>query len=381
MNKYPKVLMLDPWTVNNYSYFLCSHLANHGADVTLAVTENRNINTNDFKVLKILPGKDQSRSVFNKTRKYLSYLLTLLNNKQYDLLHFQAFRRHRIEALFFFLLHFRKTRLIFTVHDVDPLDHSRTDRFLNKIVYRSADVLLAHSETNRNRILEEYKVEPSKIVIIHHGSFENNTPGIGPDINDARKYFGLEGKHNVMLCFGTIKKYKGIDLLIRAAAKASESIDNLVLLIAGKGENESIHNLYRQQIGKLKTKLQVIMHFAYINQDQVELYFKASDVVMLPYTIISHSGVLHLAWSFAKPVIASRSGDFEEFINEGETGFLFNTNNEDDLSSVILKAFESKEKLKRMGECAEKRNSEKYSWELSAQKLTAVYDLLINGKT
>jgi glycosyltransferase involved in cell wall biosynthesis len=374
-----KVLMIDPWIGNDYSLFLCSKLSSHGVDVSLIVNEDRRVPPQNFEMIKILPSKQKSFSKIKKFQKYFAYLgrlYSMMNKNEYNIVHFQAFRRRRMESLFFFLLSLKKINLVYTVHDVDPLDWSRTDKLLNNIIYSSATRLIAHSETNKKLLENKYGVDGNKISVVPHGSFDESYPENSISQADAREKLGLNENHNVILFFGAVKEYKGIDLLLKAAAKASEKIKDLVLVIAGKAEHDSLEEEYLEQIKKIESPLTVIPHFKFIEKNEVEIYFRAADAAALPYRIISHSGVLHLAYSYGKPVIASRVGDFEEFIHEDETGFLSDKENIGQLSDSIIKAFSSKNKLKEMGEYARKINSEQYSWDASAGKLKEVYKFI-----
>jgi glycosyltransferase involved in cell wall biosynthesis len=95
---------------------------------------------------------------------------------------------------------------------------------------------------------------------------------------------------------------------------------------------------------------------------------------MLPYKNIYHSGLMHLAYSFSKPVIATRVGDFEETIKEGKSGFLVDKGDVSGMAKTIDEAFNDKRNLKEMGQFARKLSEQEYSWKVIASKTNDLYN-------
>jgi D-inositol-3-phosphate glycosyltransferase len=125
----------------------------------------------------------------------------------------------------------------------------------------------------------------------------------------------------------------------------------------------------------------VIERVEHVPDEETELYFKAADVLILPYTRIFQSGVLFLAYSFGLPVIAADVGSLKEEIVEGKTGFVFKPQNSSDLASVISKYFESelfRNLETRRAEIKEYAN-ERYSWDKVAAITTVVYSELLRS--
>jgi D-inositol-3-phosphate glycosyltransferase len=382
-----KVLMIDSWvgeSGNDYALYLCDALKKVGIDITLVVTDdNKNNGAVDFPFLPLSPSKTKSVSKFKKFFKYYNYLLVvykLIRKEKFDVVHFQFFRRRRIESLYFAMLKLRRIKLAHTVHDVTPLNENKLDHFFSLMVYKAADLLFVHSNSNKKALTQQAKLNEDKIKVVPHGDFDNYVPDRILTKPEARKFFNLTQEQNVILFFGAIKEYKGLDILLNSLSSASKKINNLSLIIAGSPDPVELKFEYRNIISKLPKEINIIFHDEFIPNVEIERYFIASDVVLLPYRRISHSGVLHLAYSFGRPVIATNVGDFEETIEEGKSGFVLSSNSPESLSEKIIQAFSNRLKLDEMGKYARHLSETKYSWKSSAELMKPIYDKIIQTK-
>ncbi len=385
-----KVLMIDSWVGeegNNYALHLCKALKTAGIDIILVVTDDNIDNgTTDYPLLPLSPSTSKSVSKYKKIFKYYNYLLDiykLIRQEKYDVIHFQFFRRRRIESLYFAMLKLMRIKLAHTVHDVTPLNKSKLDHLFNLLVYKKADILFVHSNSNKRTLAQQIKVDEEKIKVVPHGDFDTYIPDRIVTKSEARQFFSLSQEHNVILFFGAIKEYKGLDILLNSLSFASKKINNLTLIIAGMPDDVGTGKLelkYRNIISKLPKEIKVIYHATFIPDAEVAKYFIASDVVVLPYRRISHSGVLHLAYSFGRPVIATNVGDFEEIIEEGKSGFVLSSNSQENLSEKIIQAFSDRLKLEEMGKYARHLSATKYSWKNSAELLKPIYEKMIKNK-
>jgi D-inositol-3-phosphate glycosyltransferase len=382
-----KVLMIDSWVGengNDYALYLCDALKKAGIDITLVVTDdNKNNGAVDFPFLPLSPSKTKSVSMYKKIFKYYNYLFNiykLIRKEKYDVIHFQFFRRRRIESLYFALLKLIKIKLAHTVHDVTPLNENKLDHFFSLLVYKSADLLFVHSNSNKKALAQQIKLDEDKIKVVPHGDFDTYIADRILTKPEARKFFDLTQEQNVILFFGAIKEYKGLDILLNSLSSASKKINNLALIIAGSPDPVELKFEYRNIISRLPKEINIIFHDEYIPNADIEKYFITSDVVVLPYRRISHSGVLHLAYSFGRPVIATNVGDFEETIEEGKSGLVLSSNSPESLSEKIIQAFSNRLKLEEMGKYARHLSETKYSWKSSAELMKPIYDKIIQNK-
>lgn len=388
MNKI-KVLMIDSWVEkdgNDYALHLCKALKTAGIDISLIVIEDYIDNgITDYPLLPLGPSRAKSVSKYKKIFKYYNYLLDiykLIRKEKYDVIHFQYFRRLRIESLYFLMLKSIRIKLAHTVHDVTPLNKSKLDHFFSLLVYKKADILFVHSNSNKRTLAQQIKLDEEKIKVAPHGDFDTYIPDQIVTKSVAREFFGLSQEQNVILFFGAIKEYKGLDILLNSLSFASKKINNLTLIIAGMTGDAETRNIVlkcKDIISKLPPQITVIFHDQFIPNAEVAKYFIASDVVVLPYRRISHSGVLHLAYSFGRSVIATNVGDFAEAIEEGKSGFVLSSNSPENLSEKIIQAFSDRLKLEEMGKYARHLSETKYSWKNSAELMKPIYEKMIKN--
>ena len=368
--------MIDPLIGNEYVALLSSGLSNAGAEVTLVVPENRKIAIPiNFTVKNWSPPKGGTSSRLIKAYKYIRYfyrVLLLIGKVKPDAVHYHFFRR-KSEILFYLLLRLLGIKLVYTAHNILPHESSKIDYILSKLVIKGASKIIVHSEYIKTKIVVIYKTDPHKITVIPHGNFDFYIPNVSMDKCESRKKLGLKESSNIILFFGYIREYKGLDLLLEAFETAAQNDPNLELLIAGEPATDILLDKYKQIINRSAVKERIIPHFNYIPTKEVAEYLIAADAVILPYKNIDHSGIVHLAYSFGKPIIATKVGDFEESIDQGKSGYILKDNNPECLSETINRIFSCEEKLGEMGRYVKHLNNSRYSWDQIADKTMEVY--------
>ena len=379
-----KLLMIDSLTGNDYSICLCNSLKKAGVDVYLTATVDREITMPvNFSLLAWAPTKTQSTTKIKKTWEYFIYnirILYFIFKNNIDVVHYQFFRRQLVDTLFFLLLRLFKINLIYTAHNVLPHENHKFHYILNSIVYRSSTAIIAHSNYIKNLLKEIFQFNFDMIVIIPHGNFNHYKSKKNISQTDARKKLNLLEEDNVLLFFGFIRKYKGLDLLLDAFEKAVGQNKNLKLVIAGEPINKQLETEYRERIAQIPGNDKIQFFSDYIPNDQIAPYFIASDIVALPYKNIYHSGLMHLAYSFGKPIIATSVGDFSETIEQGKNGFILKKNDATNLAKTIISAFADKNKLKKMGKYVTELNENKYSWDKIAYQTKRLYEKVLTPK-
>jgi glycosyltransferase involved in cell wall biosynthesis len=157
------------------------------------------------------------------------------------------------------------------------------------------------------------------------------------DALSAKKELGLE-KKEVLLFFGFIKPYKGLDILIEAFAKLSKEIENLHLLIVGEvyGSDRS----YDEMITRygLEDKCTFVKEF--VPDNQIEKYFKAAKILVLPYRHATQSGVLQIAYSMKLGVVVTPVGSLPDMVDKGKTGMVAADTTPESLSEAIKSCLE-----------------------------------------
>jgi glycosyltransferase involved in cell wall biosynthesis len=156
---------------------------------------------------------------------------------------------------------------------------------------------------------------------------------------------------------------------------------NYRLIIAGKPDSgcQKYVDEIQQAIRRDVSRARIIQRIEYIPDEEMEWYFKAADVLVLPYTDVSQSGVLVLGYSFGLPVIAADVGSLREDIVEGRTGFLCKPRDPVDLAKAIEMYFQSDlfKALDRRRQEIRDYAGKRYSWEIVSQMTRRVYQELL----
>ncbi|MCO6486380.1 MAG: glycosyltransferase [Saprospiraceae bacterium] len=142
----------------------------------------------------------------------------------------------------------------------------------------------------------------------------------------------------VLLFFGYIRHYKGLDILLRALALLLKDDAAFALLIAGECYEDP--NVYNALIRELHLDQRVIFRNAYIPNEEVGAWFRAADVVVLPYRSATQSGILNLAYGLEKPVVCTRVGGLGEFVEDGKTGVMVDEATPSSLADGIARFYQ-----------------------------------------
>jgi glycosyltransferase involved in cell wall biosynthesis len=146
--------------------------------------------------------------------------------------------------------------------------------------------------------------------------------------------FATEEERGTILFFGNIRQYKGLEFLIRAAPKVSESVPGVRIIIAGEGDFSPYAELIKDQ------RLFEI-HNSFIPDEKVAELFRRSEVVVLPYSKMSgQSGVLNIALAFNKPVVATDVGGISEVVKDGKTGLVVKPEDVNELAAALVRMLE-----------------------------------------
>ena len=269
--------------------------------------------------------------------------------------------------------------VVLTVHNVNIRkrdgNDGRLNRFTLKCQYTLAHHLFVHTQQMKRELQSEFGVSDAKISVIPFG-VNSTTPETSLTPGDARKRLGLSDSDKVVLFFGNIAPYKGLEFLVDAIAKLGDTAPDYRLVIVGRPKgSESYWSGLKERIADLGIQSKVIERIEYVPDGDTELYFKAADVLVLPYTHVFQSGVLFLGYNFGLPVIAADVGSLKEDIVEDMTGYVFEPRNADSLAAALERYFRSElYHLHEVGRARIRRFAfERYSWVEVGNITAAVY--------
>jgi glycosyltransferase involved in cell wall biosynthesis len=247
-----------------------------------------------------------------------------------------------------------------------------------KFQYRLCDHIFLHTEKMKAELVAGYGVPAGKATVIPFG-LNSTVPDTALTPAGARQRLGISAPEKVLLFFGNIAPYKGVEYLVDAFLELAARRTDYRLVIAGRPKGEA------EYWGRLEAKInasaargRVLLKIEYVPDADTEIYFKAADVLILPYTHIFQSGVLFLGYNFGLPAIAADVGSLKEEIVEGRTGLVVPPRDPAGLVQAIEKYFASDLYV----HLAERRQDirqfarERYSWATVARLTTALYERL-----
>src|SRR6266550_7310300 len=280
-------------------------------------------------------------------------------------------------------------KITLTVHNVNAGKRDLNDSFLNRlslrIQYYLCHHIFVHTNAMKRELVADFRIPEEKVSVIPFG-INNTVPNSSLSSAEAKRQLGVNSSDKTMLFFGNIAPYKGLEHLIAAFTELfkKEKDQSYGLLIAGNPKGTADYwNEIRKTIVCSGIGDRVIEKIECVPDETTELYFKAADVLILPYahTFQSQSGVLYLGYSFGLPSIAADVGDLKEDIIEGKSGFLFKQGDSSDLASKIDKYFRSELFRNLEARRAEIKAyaNERYSWTKVAGIVTNVYSKLLTA--
>ena len=249
---------------------------------------------------------------------------------------------------------FGGARSCFICHNAIPHERSALDRLLLWYAFSGADAFIAHSQQDADDLRS---FRPNATVHQNpHPTYVIFAPENSPSTEEAKRERGLEGKR-VLLFFGFVREYKGLNYLLDAMEQLGPDEDYHLVIV---GEFYDDPENYRAALQRLNARGQLTLVDRYVPNEEVPAYFLASDLVMVPYISATQSGVIQIAYGFLKPVVATRVGGIPEVVTDGTTGYLVPPGDAEALASAVRDYFASgKQESFRQGIAAE---NDRYSW-------------------
>lgn len=215
------------------------------------------------------------------------------------------------------ILKLRGKKIIFSIHNITPHTPQRyfvfLDALLNRFVFRFADAFIVHNQRNKKRFKEIYNIHHRPISIIGIGSYK---PLIKNTLSckEARERLDIPIEKKVILHFGYLWGYKGVNILLDALEMIAKDVPNILLVLAGT--LTSNWEQYAEIIRKKHLESYIQLHLHYIPESEVDIYFSAADLVVLPYIppFDTHGGVGALAVALQKPLLVSDIGGLPEYV-------------------------------------------------------------------
>ena len=229
---------------------------------------------------------------------------------------------------------FSDIKVLSICHNVLPHEKILFDRFFTKVFLSQIDFAITHSKEDKITLLN---IQPSvKCKLAVHPTYSVfKRSNISQE--EARKTIGSK-KQKVLLFFGFIREYKGLMTLIEAMPEILEDSTDIELFVVG--DFYVPKKKYYDRVFELNLENNVRFVSDYIPDNEIEKYFIASDLVILPYNSATQSGIVQIAFGFEKPVIVTNVGGLAEIVKDGITGFVISPKDKHDLAVSVKRFFD-----------------------------------------
>jgi len=316
----------------------------------------------DFKI-RIFRSYDR-KILKDKRLRNLRKLIPVANairRENYDVIHFNGISGFMLPLVIFL----RKSRKIWTLHDY--IHHTGEENkkafWFQKLLIRFNFHYIQHYSYLRDQLIRLYHLPKEKVSYIPSGPL-TVFKAFEPE-------FLIPSTVKYILFFGRISKYKGIEYLITAYNKISQTFPDVKLVIAGRGE------LWFEPVDNKN----IILLNRYIKTSELAGLIKNSLFVVVPYTDATHSAVVAASYTFIKPVIATNVGGLPEIVKDGVTGFLVPPKDSHALANKIEQLISDPALLEKMQHNIQIiTTSGEYSWSRISMKMQELYGSMLSDR-
>ena len=260
----------------------------------------------------------------------------------------------------------KNCKIVALIDNIIPHERFLLDSFFSSLFLKSMDGFLVQSSQVESDLIKLVN-KPKYIKILH--PFYDHYP-INISSIDARSNLGIGLDTKVFLFFGFIRPYKGLDVLLNSLQSLEKQMSNYIVLVVG----ESYERIEKYKVIVPKElKHKVIWENKYIGERDIGKFFSASDVLVLPYRSCTQSGVVQVGYHYGLPVVASDIKGFQDYVVEGQTGYLFKSGSSEDLAAKLIDAISLN--LLKVSKGINKFK-ERCTWDFFSKNLIGFYESL-----
>ncbi|MEV4421978.1 glycosyltransferase family 4 protein [Patulibacter sp. NPDC049589] len=278
-----------------------------------------------------------------------------------DIVHFQWLAVQQIDGL----LLPKDRPVVLTAHDVLPREARPGQRDAQRRLYERVDAVVVHSHHGRDRLIDGLGVDATKVHVIPHGAFRHLTTLTPAELPPAF----ANTKRPVVLFFGLLRPYKGVDVLLDAWRRMGATAATAELWIVG---------LPKMDVTALRASAPPGVRFVdrFVSDPEAASFFRRADIVVLPYREIDQSGVLFTALAFGTPMVLSNVGGFPEIAREGAAE-LVPAGDPGPLARALGTLLHDRTRRRDLAARAAQLAAGPYSWDAVAEAHQRVYRSLL----
>ncbi len=323
--------------------------------------EQRDYKNDSFKI-------DETNFMINTANPFnIIRTANYIKKKKPDMVIIQWWHPYFAPCYFLLAKFMGKQNLTFVCHNVFPHERFPLDKKLTRLTLKNGKHFIVHAKEEEAE-LRQIMPNPDCRVTPHPSynafCFEHMTKA------QAREKLGLSMDEKVLLFFGFVRPYKGLKYLIAAMPKIKEQLGNVKLLIVGEFGSAEDKERYENQIKELaetnkgtvkELETSIVIYDGYMPDREVEKYFAACDMVVLPYESATQSGIVQIAYGFGKPVTVTNVGGLPDVVSDGRTGYVVPPQDEKALAEAVVRYFAEDKEAEFTGNIA--AEAYRFSWE------------------
>ncbi len=367
-----RVQVVDPPAFTPpYDHSLCAALARAGADVELVTSRflyGPVPRENGYRVNEAFHRRSSARGLDARAKRAYKLVEHIGDMRRYrahaeqaDVVHWQWLPVPQLDRR---ILAPKRPR-VFTLHHFLPEDPNRRTVRDVRARLEAMDAVVMHSRAGKRRMEEEFGVREGLIEVIPHGALDY-LARIPDEKPLPPELAAVEGP--VILAFGLIRPYKGVDVLLRAF----ERVEGAELWIVGdpKVPMEPLRELAERAPGTVRFVDRFVV------DEEVAAFMRRADLLVLPYRTVEQSGVLYTGLAFGKPMVLSAVGGFPEVAEHGAAR-LVEPGNEEQLAETLSELVASPAEREKLAAASAEAASSYYSWDEIGRSTAALYERLL----
>ena len=396
----------------HYAYQLCSALSNAGAQVTMVTSGEYEMDNfpHNFTVSKQMKlwsstessetgttyglGRRVTRKLYRSARRaargfrlileWLRLTVYLIQAKP-DIVQFGSIE-FPFEAIFLHILKRKGLILSQICHEFEAREKGNNllvtlSNQLNRWIFEAFSIIFFHGESNRQRFLSMFEPPKGRLYIIPHGNeklFLSVRSKITTEMQ-MRERYGIDTNASVILFFGNLMPSKGLPDLLKAFSQVYAKENYARLMVVGRPSKLMDMDALTELVANLGISQATTIDARYFPMEDVAPLMDMATMVIYPYLNSTQSGALQVAYTFGKPVIATKVGGLPEAVENGKSGFLVHPSSPDELADAILKLIKNPSLTREMGAYAKYLSDTRFSWDSIAGEILSIYETAVNS--
>jgi glycosyltransferase involved in cell wall biosynthesis len=372
-----RILVLDPigHLFGNLDHAVCEGLVDQGCEVILATNERAPQRGTVARYRRIVPyrgmvgdaGKISKAIGFLRSR---SRVLKAVDEVRPDVVLLYYLIEPRLDGRMLATLRQRGVTTVVCAHDALSLGSDSPSMEAHAKAYLAAARVLVFGERGEQQLVKEMGIPPDRVVRSFLGVDREPLTSDG-DRAAARSRLGMEHDEEVVLCFGQIKRNKGLGDLLRAFASVAAARPKARLWVVGRPWKVDT-SAFLDLAEELGLADRVVFRFDWVNKEDVADWFRAADVAVLSYTHLYQSAVAGKACAHGLPLVATTVGNLPELVEDGVSGWLVPPSDHPALARALGEALADPEQARARGLAARESVRERFDWRVFSADLAAL---------